>query len=142
MTGSTLAADLRSWLLRLGVHGAPAPDPSIRALDFQNAPRILDNGYRLARPADSSREQLYPYVDLSHHEPFIAGEHVELTRAKRRELYQRWYEFCPGGFMHLEKEVADQWRPISVSIMLQLSDEGYRAITHRRPPENQRHRPG
>ena len=124
---------LDAWLSRLGMHAAPAPDPSIRALDFQNAPRTLDSGYRLARPTDSSREQLYPYVDLSHHEPFIAGEHLELTRDKRLELYQRWYEFCPDGFMHLEKQVGDRWRPIAVSIMLRLSDEGYRAITHPRP---------
>jgi hypothetical protein len=132
---STFAAGfcfLDAWLLRLGMHTAPAPDPSIRALDFQKAPSQLDTGYRLARPADSSRQQLYPYVDLSHHEPFIAGENIELTRDKRLELYQRWYGLCPAGFMHLEKKVEDRWRPISVSIMLPLSDEGYRAITHRR----------
>jgi hypothetical protein len=122
-----------AWLLRLGMHMAPAPDPSIRALDFQRAPRKLDPEYRLARPTDSSREQLYPYVDLSNHEPFIAGENIQLTRDKRLELYQRWYGFCPDGFMHLEKKVEHRWRPISVSIMLRLSDEGYRAITHRRP---------
>jgi hypothetical protein len=124
---------LDARLLRLATRRAPAPDPSIRALDFQRAPTKLDTEYRLARPADSSREQLYPYMDLSHHEPFIAGENPDLTRAQRLELYQRWYGFCPDGFMHLEKKVENRWRPISVSIMLRLSDEGYRAITHRRP---------
>ena len=47
---STFAAGfcfLDAWLLRLGMHTAPAPDPSIRALDFQKAPSQLDTGYRL-----------------------------------------------------------------------------------------------
>jgi hypothetical protein len=60
----------------------------------------------------------------------------DLTRDQRGLLYERWYDLCPDAFMHLEKLHGGQWRPISVSIMLPLSDAGFRAITAR----NEAHR--
>lgn len=114
---------------RFSMHVASGHDSKISPRDFLNAPQQPDDGYRLVRPSDDSREQLYPYVDLSDHSLFIQLENPDLTRGARAALYARWYGLCPEGFMHLEKLVDGQWRPISVSIVLPLSIAGYRAIT-------------
>ena len=119
---------------RVAMHVAVGHDSSIKPRDFINAPRSVDTGFRLVRPADASWAQLYPYVDLSDHSLFIQMEN-DLTREQRYELYERWYSLCPKGFMHLEKQGPDgNWRPISVSIMLPLSGPGYRTITAKSEP--------
>jgi hypothetical protein len=107
---------------------AAGPDSKIHPRDFLCAPVKPDPGYRLSRPADASSAQLYPYVDLSHHDVFINMEN-ELSRKERAAVYERWYHRCPDAFMHLEKIANGMWRPISISIMLPLSKEGYRTIT-------------
>ena len=81
----------------------------------------------LRRPANSDDFQLYPYVDLSHNSAYIRAAN-DLTRRQRVRLYQRWYRLCPDGFLHLEKLVSGEWRPIAVSIALPLSLEGYASI--------------
>jgi hypothetical protein len=107
---------------------APGQGSKISPRDFYSAPQSPDNDYRLVCPADGSRSQLYPYVDLSDHSLFIQAEN-DLTRYERASLYERWYSLCSDAFMHLEKRDGSSWRPISVSIMLPLSVAGYRAIT-------------
>jgi hypothetical protein len=105
---------------------------NLRPGDFLNAPTSLSPEYRLARPADDSEEQLYPYIDLPDSSVFIRVE-SGLTRAQRAELYRRWFGLCPDGFLHLEKKVNGQWRPIAVSIVLPLSVIGYSAVTAPNP---------
>ena len=124
---------LLAYVRRLSMRVAPGHDRGINQRDFLNAPRSPDAGYRLVRPKDATWAQLYPYVDLSDHSRFIQMEN-DLTREQRYELYERWYGLCPDGFMHLEKQIGERWRPISVSIMLPLSGFGYRAITAKSEP--------
>jgi hypothetical protein len=121
---------LDGYIKRKSMRAATAPDSNIKAQDFLNVPRSPDDGYRLARPANGTKGQLYPYVDLSDHSLFIRAENG-LTREECSSLYERWYGLCPDAFMHLEKLVDGHWRPISVSIMLPLSVAGYRAIITR-----------
>ena len=59
---------------RIARRRAAGPDSKIHPCDFLCAPLTLDPSYRLARPADGSMAQLYPYVDLSHHDVFIQME--------------------------------------------------------------------
>ena len=99
---------------------APIFEKNIRPEDFTNAPQALTPEYRFAAPRDSSESQLYPYIDLSHHTAFIRAEN-DLNRQERMDLYKRWYQLCPTGFLHLEKLVGSEWRPIAVSIILPLS---------------------
>jgi hypothetical protein len=119
---------LDGYVKRVSMRLAAGHDSNINARDFLNAPRSPDEGFRLVHPANGSRSQLYPYVDLSDHSLFIQAEN-DLTRDQRYALYERWYDLCPNGFMHLEKREGDRWRPISVSILLPLSGAGYRSIT-------------
>ncbi len=121
---------LDGYVKRVSMRVASGQDSNIRPLDFYNSPQSPDEGYRLVRPSDGSRAQLYPYVDLSDHSLFIQAEN-DLTRDQRGSLYERWYELCPDAFLHLEVLDGAQWRPISVSIMLPLSAAGFRAITTR-----------
>lgn len=108
---------------------APIFEKNIRPEDFTHAPHDLTPEYRFAAPSSSSESQLYPYVDLSHDSTHIRAEN-DLTRKERMELYQRWYRLCPKGFLHLEKLVGSEWRPIAVSIILPLSVEGFASLTH------------
>jgi hypothetical protein len=126
IAGMTYALD--GYVKRFFMRVAPGQDSKISPGDFYHAPLVPDGGYRLVHPVDASRAQLYPYVDLSDHSPFIQAEN-DLTRDQRYRLYERWYGLCPDAFMHLEVLQRDQWRPISVSIVLPLSAEGFRAIT-------------
>lgn len=103
------------------------PGGGIRPEDFLNAPARMTKEYRLVSPANCDSSQLYPYVDLSHNSLYIRSAN-DLTRGQRIQLYQRWYRLCPGGFLHLEKLVGDEWRPIAVSIILPLSLGGYAAM--------------
>jgi hypothetical protein len=119
---------LDGYIKRQYMRAANAPDSKISERDFLNPARSPDDGYRLVRPADGTRAQMYPYVDLSDHSLFIRAEN-DLTRDQRHSLYERWCGLCPDAFMHLEKLVDGHWRPISVSIMLPLSPAGFRAIT-------------
>lgn len=121
---------LDGYVKRFSMRVAPGHDSKINPRDFYNAPRSPDYDYRLVCPSDRSRQQLYPYVDLSHHSVFIEAEN-DLTRDQRASLYENWYNICPKAFMHLEKWDGACWRPISISIMLPLSAVGYRAITRK-----------
>ena len=116
---------------RVAMRRAAGPDAKIHPHDFLCAPLKLDPGYRLSRPAGTSIAQLYPYVDLSDHDVFIHMENPDISREERAAVYERWYNRCPDAFMHLEKMVDGVWRPISISIMLPVSKEGYRTITAR-----------
>lgn len=107
---------------------APIFEKNIRPEDFTNAPQALTPEYRFAAPSDSSDLQLYPYVDLSHYTAFIRAEN-DLNRQERLALYKKWYQLCPTGFLHLEKLIGSEWRPIAVSIILPLSLAGFAAIT-------------
>ena len=111
------------YLMRSG----PIFESGIRPEDFLNAPTVPTSEYRLVSPANSDESQLYPYVDLSHNSAYIRAAN-DLTRSQRTRLYQRWYRLCPDGFLHLEKLVGNEWRPIAISIALPLSLEGYASI--------------
>lgn len=111
------------YLMRSG----PIFEKGIRSEDFLNAPTEPTSEYRLVSPANSDESQLYPYIDLSHYSAYIRAAN-DLTRSQRLRLYQRWYRLCPAGFLHLEKLVGNEWRPIAVSIVLPLSLEGYASI--------------
>jgi hypothetical protein len=112
-------------------------DKDLRAHDFALAPVALDPEYRLVSPADASDEQLYPYTDLSHHSSAIRAA-TDLSRAARTKLYARWYQCCPEGFLHLEKLVDSEWRPISVSIVFPLSLESFASATNGDPERQAR----
>lgn len=105
-----------------------------RIVDFANAPTTLQSEYRFVRPR-RSREELYPYVDLSTDSDYIQASN-DLTPKQRSELYDRWISICPHGFLHLEKRVDSCWRPIAVSIVLPLSLAGFAKITN--PNEKER----
>jgi len=113
---------------RLAMRYGPPPDEDIRTDDFTAVPRALTPEYRFSAPSGPSRAQLYPYVDISHESPSIRKAN-DISREGRLALYQRWYGACPHGFLHLEKRVGSQWRPIAISIILPLSVEGLKAIT-------------
>lgn len=99
-----------------------------RVVDFVNAPTLLPPDYRFVRP-NRSREELYPYVDLSADSEYIQAAN-DLTRRQRSDLYHRWISICPRGFLHLERRVDSYWRPIAVSILLPLTLEGFAKITN------------
>jgi hypothetical protein len=96
---------------------------SLRPGDFLRAPvRLLDTvGYRFVAPKDSSADQLYPYVDISDGTDAIRGANPDLTREERRDLYRRWFQACPRGFLHLERLELKHWVPMAVAIALPVA---------------------
>ncbi|MGO9902953.1 MAG: hypothetical protein ACLP0J_25435 [Solirubrobacteraceae bacterium] len=115
-------------MVRWYITRKPEPDQQICPRDFKNAPSLVPTDFRFVAPSDAGLTQLYPYVDLSHHSDYVREENT-LSHKDRLRLYGRWYDLCPRAFLHLEKLVAGEWRPIAVSIMFPLSPAGFKSIT-------------